>query len=121
MIFGKQNSTEALEKLNSLTARSIAATAMDRRNDETSSSQDNVSVSNSKLSPLQPENSSVNLVARYETPTANQLLALNRIQTIVRDIFLSNLFLFYYIVLFIENKSSKKNIEMNEEILFVCL
>lgn len=84
MVFGKQNSTESLEKLNSLTARSMAATVMERRNDETPSSQENVSLPNSKLSPLQPDNAAINLVSRYETPTGNQILSLNRIQTIVR-------------------------------------
>lgn len=83
-VFGKQNSAEALEKLNNLTARSLAPSVSDRRADETSPHHEVSSPPISRLHPIQPDNYPVNLIARYDSSTLSQLTPINKIQTVVR-------------------------------------
>jgi hypothetical protein len=83
-VFGKQNSSEMLDKSNNSTARSMPISGNDKKNDDTSSNHD-ISFSNiSKLYPIQPDNIPANLITRYESSVLSQLTTLNRIQTVVR-------------------------------------
>ena len=84
-VFGKQNSAEALEKLNNLTARSLAPSVTDRKVDETLTHPEVYPSPISKLHPIHPDNYPVNLIARYDSSTLSQLTSINKIPTLVRS------------------------------------
>ena len=84
-VFGKQNSAEALEKLNNLTARSMSTSVNERKADEIISHHDIFSPSPiSRLQPIQPDNYPVNLLGRYDPSTLSQFTSTKGIPTVVR-------------------------------------
>ncbi len=80
MIFGKQNTAEIVEKTNLVSSRSFHLSINERRQDDSASIQDNSSTTVSKLHPIQSDNMSLNLAARYD------LSSLNRSQTMVNKL-----------------------------------
>jgi len=78
MVFGKQNTAEIVEKTNLVSSRSFHLSINERRQDDSASIQDNSSTIVSKLHPIQSDNMSLNLAARYD------LSSLNRSQTMVK-------------------------------------
>lgn len=84
-VFGKQNSAEALEKLNNLTARSMSTSMNERKADEIISHHEIFSPSPiSKLQPIQPDNYPVHILGRYDTSTISQFTSAKGMQTVVR-------------------------------------
>lgn len=84
-VFGKQNSAEALEKLNNLTARSMSTSMNERKGDEILSHHEILSPSPiAKLQPIHPDNYPVHLLGRYDPPTLSQFTSTKGIQTVVR-------------------------------------
>jgi len=97
MVFGKQNSTETVDKSNSLSSRFIPLPLTDRKPDDISSNQDTSSSTISKLFHLPSDNIPTNLISRYESTTLHQLASMNRFQTVVRLFFLKKkIFLFSF-------------------------
>jgi hypothetical protein len=84
MVFGKPDLPEGADKSAVSTSRSILLPITENRLDDLSSAHDVSRSTLSRLVSLQPENTPMNLLARYETATSNQLASLNRIQNIVR-------------------------------------
>ncbi len=87
MVFGKQNTTEIIERNSSIVSRSFHLSNNERRppplppSDDSLVNPDTSSTVISKLLPIQSDNMSITLSSRYDVS------ALNRIQTIVRDRF----------------------------------
>jgi len=77
MIFGKQNTADVVEKTSSISSRSFHLSMNERKQDDSTSTQDNSSTIVSKLHPISSDNMSLNLAARYD------LSPLNRSQTMV--------------------------------------
>jgi len=78
MVFGKQSTTEVVEKTSTISSRSFHLSIHERKLDDAASIPDNSSTIVSRLFPIQPDNMSINLAARYD------LSSLNRSQTMVR-------------------------------------
>jgi len=76
MVFGKQNTADVVEKTSSASSRSFHLSINERKPDDSTSNQDNSSTIASKLHPIQSDNMSLNLAARYD------LSPLNRSQTV---------------------------------------
>ncbi len=96
MVFGKQNSTETVDKSNSLSSRFIPLPMSDRKPDDISSNQDTSSSTISKLFHLPSDNIPTNLISRYESTTLHQLASMNRFQTVVRLFFLKKRFFYFH-------------------------
>lgn len=79
MVFGKQNSAEAIEKSNNSISRSVLASINDRKADDSSSNQDSTSTTISRLLPIQPDNIPMNLISRYDATISNQLTSIHRV------------------------------------------
>jgi hypothetical protein len=77
MVFGKQNTADIVEKTSSISSRSFHLSMNERKQDDSTSTQDNSSTIVSKLHPIPSDNMSLNLAARYD------LSPLNRSQTMV--------------------------------------
>jgi hypothetical protein len=79
MVFGKQNSADVIERPNSMSTRTFHLSMNERKADDSSTiTQDNSSSVASKLLPIQPDNMSLTIAARYDAAS------LNRPQTMVR-------------------------------------
>jgi hypothetical protein len=110
MVFSKPSTAEVIEKTNSVTtSRSFHLSISERKVDE-STTQDIASTVVSKLLPIQTDNMSLNLAARYD------LSPLNRSQTMVRNLYrLKNEF-FYLISL--ESIKCEKIFQVKFYVLF---
>jgi hypothetical protein len=96
MVFGKQSTTDAVEKPNSMAARAFHLSLNERRLDDSTPNQDNSSTVISKLFPIQPDNMSLTLSSRYD------LSSLNRSQTMVR-LFKMICFIGLFVLFLLEN------------------
>lgn len=84
MVFGKQNSAEAVDKANNTTSRSMPASNNDKRLDDTSSNQEppptiTTTTTISKLLPIQPDNIPMNLLSRHDATNSNQITSTHRV------------------------------------------
>ena len=79
MVFGKQGSTEGLDKTSMISSRSFHVTINERKQDDSSVVQDTNSSTISKLFPIQADNIPMNIVSRYDnTSLMNKPLAIVR-------------------------------------------
>ena len=79
MVFGKQGSTEGIDKTSMISSRSFHVTVNDRKPDESSVTHDTNSTTVSKLFPMQGDNIPMNIVSRYDnTSLMNKPLAIVR-------------------------------------------
>lgn len=77
MVFGKQGSTEGLDKTSMISSRSFHVTINERKQDDSSVVQDTNSSTISKLFPIQADNIPMNIVSRYDnTSLMNKPLAI---------------------------------------------
>jgi hypothetical protein len=72
MVFGKQSTTEVVEKSNSISTRSYHLSINERRVDDSSTTQDNSSSVYSKLLPIQPDNTPLSIAPRYDVASLNR-------------------------------------------------
>ena len=107
MVFGKQSTAEIVEKSSSVSSRSFHLSISERKQDDSASSQDNSSTIVTKLYPIQPDNMSLNLAARYD------LSSLNRSNTVVIKNYLLKMYHFIISYFFLESNKCEKIFQVN--------